>query len=42
MWKSAVIGLRFFPLKSAGVLGVGTRGEPLRMTVWGATFGAGI
>ena len=30
IWKSAVIGLRFFPLKSADVRGAGTREEPLR------------
>ena len=28
--ESAVIGLRFFPLKSADVSGAGTRDEPLR------------
>ena len=30
IWKSAVIGLRFFPLKSADAREAGTRDEPLR------------
>ena len=34
--KSAVIGLRFFPLTSADVRGAGTREEPLRTSVWEA------
>ena len=28
-----MIGLRFFPLKSADISGAGTRDKPLRMTV---------
>ena len=36
IWKSAVIGLRFFPLKSADVRGAGTRDEPLRTSAWEA------
>ena len=31
-----MIGLRFFPLKSADVRGAGTRDEPLRMSAWEA------
>ena len=31
-----MIGLRFFPLKSADVLGPGTRDEPLRTSAWEA------
>ena len=31
-----MIGLRFFPLKSAEVRGAGTRDEPLRTTAWEA------
>ena len=38
MWKFAVIGLRFFPLKSADVLGAGTRDEPLRTSAWKAKW----
>ena len=34
--ESAVIGLRFFPLKSADVRGAGTRDEPLRTSAWEA------
>ena len=37
IWKSAVIGLRFFPLKSADISGAGKRDEPLRTSVWEAT-----
>ena len=37
IWKSAVIGLRFFPLKSTDVRGAGTRDEPLRTSAWEAT-----
>ena len=37
IWKSAVIGLRFFPLKSADVRGAGTRDEPLRTSAWEAS-----
>ena len=37
IWKSAVIGLRFFPLKSADVRGAGTRDEPRRTCAWEAT-----
>ena len=33
---SAVIGLRFFPLKSADVRGAGTREAPLRTSAWEA------
>ena len=29
-----MIGLRFFPLKSADVRGAGTRDEPLRTCAW--------
>ena len=29
-----MIGLRFFPLKSADVRGAGTRDEPLRTSAW--------
>ena len=29
-----MIGLRFFPLKSADVCGAETRGEPLRTSAW--------
>ena len=36
IWKSAVIGLRFFPLKSADVRGGGKRDKPLRTSVWEA------
>ena len=36
IWKSAVIGLCFFALKSADVRGAGTRDEPLRMSTWEA------
>ena len=36
IWKSAVIGLRFFQLKSAEVRGAGTRDEPLRTSAWEA------
>ena len=32
-----MIGLRFFPLKSADARGVGTRDEPLRTSAWEAT-----
>ena len=32
-----MIGLRFFPLKSADVRGAGTRDEPLRTSAWEAT-----
>ena len=32
----AVIGLRYFPLKSADVRGAGTCDEPLRMSAWEA------
>ena len=32
-----MIGLRFFPLKSADVRGPGTRDEPLRTSAWEAT-----
>ena len=32
-----MIGLRFFPLKSAEVHGAGTRDEPLRTSEWEAT-----
>ena len=39
IWKSAVIGLRFFPLKSADVRGAGTRDEPLRTSAWEANTG---
>ena len=35
--KSAVIGLRFFPLKSADVSGAGTLEEPLRTSAWEAS-----
>ena len=38
IWKSAVIGLRFFPLKSGDVRGAGTRDEPLRTSAWEATL----
>ena len=38
IWKSAVIGLRLFPLKSAGVRGAGKRDESLRTSVWEATL----
>ena len=31
-----MIGLRFFPLKSADVFGAGTRDEPLRTSAWEA------
>ena len=31
-----MIGLRFFPLKSADVRGAGTRDEPLRTSAWEA------
>ena len=31
-----MIGLRFFPLKSADVRGAGTRDEPLRTSAWKA------
>ena len=31
-----MIGLRFFPLKSADVSGVGTREEPLKTSAWEA------
>ena len=33
IWKSAVIALRFFPLKSADLSGLGTRDEPQRTSV---------
>ena len=33
-----MIGLRFFPLKSADVRGAGTRDEPLRTSAWEATL----
>ena len=33
-----MIGLRFFPLKSADVRGAGTRDEPLRTSAWEAMF----
>ena len=36
IWKSAVIGLCFFPLKSADVSGAWTRDEPLRTSEWEA------
>ena len=32
-----MIGLRFFQLKSADVLGAGTRDEPLRTSAWEAS-----
>ena len=32
-----MIGLRFFPLKSADARGAGTRDEPLRTSAWEAT-----
>ena len=32
-----MIGLRFFPLKSADVRGAGTRDEPLRTSAWEAS-----
>ena len=32
-----MIGLRFFPLKSADVRGAGTRDEHLRTSAWEAT-----
>ena len=32
-----MIGLRFFPLKSADARGAGTRDEPLRKSAWEAT-----
>ena len=32
-----MIGLRFFPLKSADVCGAATRDEPLRTSAWEAT-----
>ena len=32
-----MIGLRFFPLKSADVRGSGTRDEPLREPMWEAS-----
>ena len=38
IWKSAVIGLRLFPLKSAGVCGAGKRDESLRTSAWEANF----
>ena len=38
IWKSVVIGLRFFPLKSADVRGAGTRDEPLRTSAWKASL----
>ena len=38
IWKSVVIGLRFFPLKSADVRGAGTRDEPLRTSPWEARY----
>ena len=41
IWKSAVIGLRFFPLKSADVLGAGTREEPVRTSAWKAKWFVG-
>ena len=31
-----MIGLRFFPLKSADVSGAGTRDQPLRTSAWEA------
>ena len=34
-----MIGLRFFPLKSADVRGAGTRDEPLRTSAWEANTG---
>ena len=37
IWKSVVIGLCFFPLKSADVRGPGTRDEPLRTSAWEAS-----
>ena len=37
IWKSAVIVLRFFPLKSADVSGAGPRKEPLRTSAWEAS-----
>ena len=30
-----MIGLRFFPLKSADICGAGTRDEPLTTSAWG-------
>ena len=33
-----MIGLRFFPLKSADVRGAGTRDEPLRTSAWEASL----
>ena len=36
IWKSPVIGLRFFPLKSADVRRAGTRDESLRTSAWEA------
>ena len=38
IWKSAVIGLCFFPLNSADARGAGTRDEPLRTSAWEATL----
>ena len=37
IWKSAVIGRRFFSLKSADIHGVGTFNEPLRTSAWEAS-----
>ena len=34
-----MIGLRFFPLKSADVRGAGTRDEPLRTSAWPGCVG---
>ena len=34
-----MIGLRFFPLKSADVRGAGTRDEPQRTSAWEANTG---
>ena len=33
-----MIGLRFFPLKSADVRGAGTREEPLKTSAWEANL----